>query len=123
MKSLADVQMHACAAGYFSCVTTQQLFASDVNEQYILFAMGSSHDATTLSIRMQSLQQVYAACTLITQCSHVRGMPSLKLTKRCICGEAACAQRDHLPRRRSARIWPCQSVRHSQSQPDISPQG
>ena len=56
----ADVQMHACAAGYFSCVTTQQLVASDVNEQYILVAMGSSSDAAALAIRMQSLQQVHA---------------------------------------------------------------
>ena len=56
----ADVQMHACAAGYFSCVTIQQLVASDVNEQYILLAMGSSTDAAALSTRMQSMQQVHA---------------------------------------------------------------
>ena len=61
-KSSADVQMHACAAGYFSCVTTQQLVASEVTEQYILFAMGSSIDAAALSIRMQSLQQVRDPC-------------------------------------------------------------
>ncbi|CAK0781728.1 hypothetical protein CVIRNUC_005456 [Coccomyxa viridis] len=59
-SSNAHIQMHACAAGYFSCVTTQQLVASDANEQYVLFAMGSSTDAAALAIRMQSLQQVHA---------------------------------------------------------------
>ena len=61
----AVVQMHACAAGYFSGVTTQQLVASSVNEQYILVAMGISADAAALSINMQSLQQVRTRCTRV----------------------------------------------------------